>query len=51
VRSDLHLYEGQKHGFFNHQYPKYFVFTVAEMDRFLVSLGFLPALESSLVNP
>lgn len=42
VRSELVLFEGQPHGFFNRSkseesYQK----TVAEMDRFLTSLGFL----------
>ena len=38
ARCDLHLYPGQPHGFFNKaKYEE----TVAEMDRFLVSLGYL----------
>lgn len=38
VRSDLHLYEGETHGFFNKsKYDE----TVLEMDRFLVSLDYL----------
>ena len=38
VRSELLLYEEQAHGFFNtSKYDE----TVKEMDRFLVSLGFL----------
>ena len=41
VRSDLHLYEGQPHGFFNLRNKDYYVKTVIEMDRFLESLGFL----------
>lgn len=42
VRSDLHVYEGQPHGFFNaNRNEEYYKITVAEMDRFLVSLGFL----------
>ena len=51
VRSDLHLYEGQPHGFFNHRggkNPSYNL-TVIEADRFLASLGFLegePTLEA-----
>ncbi len=37
-RCDLHLYEGEPHGFFNKsKYDE----TVLEMDRFLTSLGFL----------
>ena len=45
VRCDLHLYKGEAHGFFNKsKYDE----TELEMDRFLVSLGFLkdkPALK------
>jgi acetyl esterase/lipase len=38
VKSELFLYEGQPHGFFNKaKYDE----TVKEMDRFLVQLGFL----------
>jgi acetyl esterase/lipase len=48
VRSDLHLYEGQPHGFFNYHHREYYTRTVIEVDRFLASLGYLagePALE------
>lgn len=38
VRSDLHLYDGQPHGFFNKAKYKE---TVIEADKFLASLGFL----------
>jgi acetyl esterase/lipase len=38
-RCDLHLYDGQSHGFFN---KKKYDETLAETDRFLVSLGWLP---------
>ena len=41
VRCDLHLYEGQPHGFFNFEHQKYYAETLAEMDRFLVSIGYL----------
>ena len=43
VRCDLHLYEGQKHGFFNYRGGKnvYYTKTVEAMDRFLESLGLL----------
>lgn len=41
VRSDLHIYQGQKHGFFNIKNTEYYKKTVAEMDHFLVSLGYL----------
>ena len=49
-RCDLHLYEGQPHGFFNYgrqgdNYTK----TVIEMDRFLASLGYLKG-EPTLQN-
>tara|TARA_B100000809_G_scaffold19840_3_gene17494 strand:- start:19433 stop:22666 length:3234 start_codon:yes stop_codon:yes gene_type:complete len=43
VRSDLHIYEGQKHGFFNYSHPEHYQKTVAAMDEFLVSLGYLAA--------
>jgi predicted GH43/DUF377 family glycosyl hydrolase len=48
-RSELFLYEGQKHGFFNHPdfrpnaSPDCFQETMLETERFLVSLGFLPS--------
>lgn len=42
VRSELHLYEGQTHGFFNQsKSPESYKKTVAQMDDFLTSLGFL----------
>lgn len=41
-RCDLHLYEGQPHGFFNvNRNNGYYEKTELEMDRFLQSLGFL----------
>lgn len=40
-RCDLHLYEGQPHGFFNYGRRENYVATVTEMDRFLASLGYL----------
>ncbi|HAV12646.1 MAG TPA: peptidase S9 [Opitutae bacterium] len=43
LRCDLHLYEGKTHGFFNYKKTENYNETVAEMDRFLVSLGFLSA--------
>lgn len=39
---DLHLYEGQPHGFFNYRNIEHYTQTVSEMDRFLTSLGYLP---------
>lgn len=41
VRSDLHLYEGETHGFFNRDRGRSYFLTLAEADRFLVSLGYL----------
>ena len=38
IRSELFLYEGETHGFFN---KKKFNETLFETDRFLTSLGFL----------
>lgn len=40
-RCDLHLYEGQPHGFFNYKSRENYTKTVVEMDRFLLSLGYL----------
>ena len=42
-RCDLFIYEGQGHGFFNENKAgkEYYVKTVREMDRFLISLGYL----------
>ena len=40
-RCDLHLYEGQSHGFFNFGHRDNYTRTVIEMDRFLASLGYL----------
>jgi len=42
-RCDLHLYEGQPHGFFNYRNGKntYYYQTVTEADKFLASLGYL----------
>jgi acetyl esterase/lipase len=46
VRCDLHLYDGQPHGFCNHPSFKgnstvYFEKVCIEIDRFLISLGYL----------
>jgi acetyl esterase/lipase len=41
VRSELFLYEGQPHGFFNAKNAEHYEKTLAEADRFLTSLGFL----------
>jgi acetyl esterase len=40
-RCDLHLYEGQPHGFFNYTKKENYTKTVIEMDRFLASLRYL----------
>ena len=41
-RSDLHIYKDQPHGFFNQgKKGNYYEKTVLEMDRFLISLGWL----------
>lgn len=50
-RCDLHLYEGQPHGFFNYRDGKstYYYQTVIEADRFLASLGYLKG-EPTLKN-
>jgi acetyl esterase len=41
VRCELHLYEGQGHGFFNAKNTTYFHRTTVAADRFLASLGWL----------
>lgn len=40
-RCDLHLYEGQTHGFFNFKWTEYYKETVLKADEFLISIGFL----------
>lgn len=40
-RCDLHVYDGQGHGFFNSWHKAYYNKTVIEMDRFLASLDYL----------
>lgn len=40
-RCDLHVYEGEGHGFFNYKNYDNYVATVIEMDKFLTSLGYL----------
>lgn len=50
-RCDLHLYDGQPHGFFNEKRsPEHYALTVREMDRFLASLGWLEG-EPTLAPP
>jgi acetyl esterase len=41
VRCDLHLYQGEPHGFFNSTKKKGYQETLMEMDHFLISLGYL----------
>jgi len=45
-RCDLHLYDGQPHGFFNYRNEKYYLDTVEKMDTFLVSLKYIKSKES-----
>ena len=40
-RCDLHLYEGEGHGFFNYRSIGNYDKTVLETDRFLISMGYL----------
>lgn len=40
-RCDLHLYDGQPHGFFNYENTELFRKTLMTADQFLVSLGYL----------
>lgn len=46
IRSELLLYAGAGHGFFNAKKDggKWYRLTVAEMDKFLVSLGWIDKL-------
>jgi acetyl esterase len=48
-RCDLHLYEGQPHGFFNYTKKENYTKSVIEMDRFLASLEYLKG-EPTLQN-
>ena len=54
-RCELHLYEGQPHGFFNGPnrggaFNTYYLQTVTAMDRFLVSLGYIKG-EATIRRP
>jgi len=49
LRSDLYLYPGQPHAFFNFKNTENYTRTVADMDRFLVSLGYLEREPSLLI--
>ena len=45
IKSELCLYEGAQHGFFNHKKDggKWYRLTITEMDRFLTNLGWIQA--------
>lgn len=49
-RCELHLYEGQPHGFFNYKNQKYYLDTVEKMDAFLVSLKYFRPKKSRTCN-
>jgi acetyl esterase/lipase len=49
VRSDLYFYQDQPHGFFNYSRRANYTRTVADMDRFLVSLNYLEREPSLLI--
>lgn len=54
VRCDVHLYEGEGHGFFNYQNRTPYRATMEEVDRFLESLGYLqgpPTLSGDADDP
>lgn len=54
VKCDLHVYAGQKHGFYGKGNPQYFYETVTTADRFLATLGWLkgpPTLEKPPQKP
>jgi len=40
-RCDVHIYQGQGHGFFNFRNTESYTATVIETDKFLASLGYL----------
>lgn len=42
-RCDLHLYEGQGHGFFNYRNREIYYATIKETEDFLRSLGYIPS--------
>jgi acetyl esterase len=41
AKCDLHLYEGQGHGFYNEKNPKYYYETMIGADKFLAELGWI----------
>jgi acetyl esterase len=50
IKCELHVYEGQKHGFYGKSNAKYYYETVVAADRFLASLGWLTG-EPTLDKP
>ncbi len=52
-RCDLHLYEGQEHGFFNYGKAnnKYYTQTLIETDKFIASLGWISGPPTLKDNP
>ncbi len=50
-KCDVHLYEGQKHGFFNLKNIEYYNKTVIEADKFLTSLGYLKGEPTISIKP
>ena len=48
--SELHLYEGKTHGFFNYglEHNGPFVDTMRKVDDFLVNLGYIQSLPESV---
>jgi acetyl esterase/lipase len=41
AKCELHLYEGQGHGFYNAKNPKYYYETIVDADKFLAELGWV----------
>ncbi len=52
-RCDLHLYDGQEHGFFNYGRAnnRYYSETLVETDKFLASLGWITGPPTLQVKP
>ena len=49
-RCELHLYEGQPHGFFNYRNFEFYESTVRKTDEFLQSLGYLEKRSALLIK-
>lgn len=49
-RCDLHLFEGESHGFFNYAQPDNYKETIRRADIFLQSLGYLQALPTNKMD-